>query len=422
MTPPLAPSPNEAPRVECHQCQTRFRVRTPARLKPSARSTCPTCGARFAVIGVSHSFPTARTRHTAAMVTPDVAPPTRGTEEAERRSRMKFSFHGIGGTLFGMQIVNICLTILTLGLYHFWAKAKIRRYMFSQSAFAGDRFAYHGTGKELYVGFLKAMLVFGIPYFGLTAAHEFLDLGPWGARILRWLAGMVFFIYVPIAIVSARRYRCTRTSWRGIRFSFRGKASDFLKLYCKGWLLTALSLGTYYPYFQTRRQAFLNSHTYFGTHRFHFVGHGSGLIVPFAITLFFTYLVLGFCAVTLALGLANAGLALLLIPLILGPFWIWLLGKKQKYFWDHTTFGRARFRSDITWQRLFTLYLGNAALLLITLGFTWPWVTVRNARFFSSTLTLEGPVNLESILQETTGSSVTGEGLSNLLDTGFEMD
>lgn len=347
---------------------------------------------------------------------------TSETEAPERPTRMGLSFHGVGGTLFGMQIVNVCLTILTLGLYHFWAKAKIRRYMFSQTAFAGDRFAYHGTGKELYIGFLKAMLVFGIPYFGLTAAHEFLDLGPWGTRIIRWLAGMVLFIYVPIAIVSARRYRCTRTSWRGIRFSFRGRPGDFLKLYCQGWLLTALSLGTYYPYFQTRRQAFLNSHTYFGNQRFQFIGHGSGLVVPFAVTLFITYLVLGFCAVTFALGLANAVLALLLIPLILGPFWIWLLGKKQKYFWDHTTFGRARFRSNITWQRLFTLYLGNAVLLLVTVGFAWPWVTIRNTRFFASTLTLEGPVNLENILQETAGSSVTGEGLSNLLDTGFEMD
>ncbi len=321
-----------------------------------------------------------------------------------------------------MQIVNVCLTILTLGLYHFWAKAKIRRYLFSQTAFGGDRFAYHGTGKELYVGFLKAMVVFGVPYFSLSAAEQLLDFPPWIDLILRWLAGMVLFVYVPIAIVSARRYRCTRTSWRGIRFSFRGRTWDFLKLYSKGWLLTALSLGTYYPYFQTQRQAFLNSHTYFGNQRFQFTGHGSGLVVPFAATLFMTYAVLTLCGIMASLRLANAGLALLLIPLVLGPFWIWFLGKKQKYFWDHTTFGMARFSSSITWQKLFTLYLGNALLLMATLGFAWPWVTVRNAQFFAGNLVLQGPVNLEEVLQETTGASVTGEGLSNLLDTGFEMD
>jgi uncharacterized membrane protein YjgN (DUF898 family) len=321
-----------------------------------------------------------------------------------------------------MQIVNICLSIATLGVYHFWGKAKIRRYLLSQTTFGGDRFAYHGTGQELYHGFLKAMLVFGVPYFSLGATHTFLTLPRWIDLLLQSLAALVLFLYVPVAVVNARRYRCTRTSWRGIRFSFRGKTKDFLTLYFRGWACTLLTLGTYYPYFQTQRQAFLNSHTYFGNQRFHFTGHGSGLMVPFAITLFMTYAVLILCGFTMAFQLTNAGLTLLLIPFVLGPTWTWLMGQKQKYFWNHTTLGEARFLSAITWQKLFTLYIGNFALLLVTLGFAWPWVTIRNARLFSSTLSLQGPTNFDRILQETSTSSVTGEGLSNLLDTGFEMD
>ncbi|MCS6289803.1 MAG: DUF898 domain-containing protein [Nitrospira sp.] len=332
------------------------------------------------------------------------------------------SFHGSGGTLLGMQIVNVCLTIVTLGAYHFWAKAKIRRYLFSQTAFAGDRFVYRGTGKELYQGFLNAMVVFGIPYFSLGAAHSFLALPQSVDFLLQAMAALVLFLYVPVAIVNARRYRCTRTSWRGIRFSFRGRTVDFLKLYFKGWLFTLLTLGTYYPYFQTQRQAFLHSHTYFGNQRFQFTGHGSGLMVPFAVTLFTTYAVLCLCGLALALQLTNAGLTLLLIPFVLGPVWVWLLGQKQKYYWDHTTFGEARFSSSITWQKLFGLYLGNLALLLLTLGWAWPWVTVRNARFFTGTLSLQGVTDLDRVLQDTIETSVTGEGLSNLLDTGFDMD
>ena len=197
---------------------------------------------------------------------------------------------------------------------------------------------------------------------------------------------------------------------------------DFLTLYVRGWLFTILTLGAYYPYFQTQRQAFLISHTYFGNQRFHFPGHGSGLMVPFAITLFMTYAAVIFCGLTIALHLTNAGLGLLLIPFVLGPAWIWLLGRKQNYFWHHTTFDETRFSSAITWQKLFTLYVGNFALLLVTLGFAWPWVTVRNARFFTSTLSLQGPMNFDRVLQETTASSVTGESLSNLLGTGFDMD
>lgn len=408
--------------VDCHRCQSRYRVRNPSRLKCSARSTCPACGARFAVAAPVSSPQEEPLFITATPLSPAQSTSTPTEATIETPSTERCSFHGIGGTLLGMHLVNICLTILTLGLYHFWGKAKIRRYLFSQTEFAGDRFAYHGTGKELYQGFLKAMLVFGIPYFSLGATHTLLTLPPWIDLLLQALAGLVLFLYVPIAVVNARRYRFTRTSWRGIRFSFRGKTGDFLTLYFRGWFFTVLSLGTYYPYFQTQRQAFLHSHTYFGNQRFRFTGHGSGLMVPFAVTLFMTYAVLSLCGVTIAFQLTNAGLTLFLIPFVLGPVWLWLLGQKQKYFWDHTRFGEARFSSGITWQKLFTLYAGNLTLLIATLGCAWPWVTVRNARFFTGTLSLQGATNLDRVLQETTGSSVTGEGLSNLLDSGFDMD
>src|SRR3974377_559745 len=64
-------------------------------------------------------------------------------------------FHGSGGSLFGIHLVNTFLTIITLGIYYFWAKVRVRRYLLSESEFEGDRFAYHGTGQELFIGFLK---------------------------------------------------------------------------------------------------------------------------------------------------------------------------------------------------------------------------------------------------------------------------
>ena len=51
-------------------------------------------------------------------------------------------------------MVNLLLTIVTLGIYRFWAKTRIRRYLWSQTEFLGDRFEYTGTGKELLIGFL----------------------------------------------------------------------------------------------------------------------------------------------------------------------------------------------------------------------------------------------------------------------------
>src|SRR5438093_11866455 len=100
----------------------------------------------------------------------------------------RLSFHGSGGELFGIYILNLLKTILTLGVYYFWAKVKTRQYLWGQTDFGGDRFGFHGTGKELLLGYLKAVVVFG----GLVLSQLFLSraeqtilahLVSWAARV-----------------------------------------------------------------------------------------------------------------------------------------------------------------------------------------------------------------------------------------------
>ena len=126
-----ADTTDHALKVDCHQCHTRYRVRHSNRLTSSARSTCPTCGARFAVVSVR---PTLSRPEPFADMMPATSDYPRlmslGATDAVHSSR-PCSFHGTGGTLFGMHIINICLSIATLGAYHFWGKAKIRRYLSS---------------------------------------------------------------------------------------------------------------------------------------------------------------------------------------------------------------------------------------------------------------------------------------------------
>jgi uncharacterized membrane protein YjgN (DUF898 family) len=105
----------------------------------------------------------------------------------------------------------------------------------------------------------------------------------------------------------------------------------------------------------------------------------------------------------------------------LGVCWFWFLARKQRYFWDHTSFGVARFRSTVTGGRLLLLSAGNGLLLILTLGFAWPWVVVRNARFACTYLTLDGPLDLAAVQQEAQTVSTTGEGLAGILDAGFDI-
>ena len=93
---------------------------------------------------------------------------------------------------------------------------------------------------------------------------------------------------------------------------------------------------------------------------------------------------------------------------------------RRRYYWSHTTFDLARFRSTVTGGQLFGLYLVNALLMVITLGLAWSWVRVRNARFALGTLKLEGAVDLSAILQAAPAGSATGDALSGFLGAGFD--
>ncbi len=323
--------------------------------------------------------------------TPSGAPPDAGVP-VDRRP----TFHGSGGTLLGIHIVNVLLILLTLGVYYVWAKTRVRRYLFSETQFERDRFAYHGTGKELLLGFLRAFVVFLLPIIALSIIRDQLDVDPKIKAAAAFLISVLFLIFIPVAMVGSRRYRLTRTSWRGIRFSFRGRARNFIWVFLKGYFLTGLTFGLYYPFYLTRRQAFMVSNSYFGNERFDFDGDGWELFRGFVLSILLTLPTLGLC-------------------------WIWYLARKRRFFWDHTQFGPARFHSTVAGGALLALYLINALLLLSTLGLAWPWVRVRNLRFAFRYVSLDGPLDLERIQQQAQYASPTGEGLAGFLDTGFDL-
>src|SRR2546422_5015376 len=194
------------------------------------------------------------------------APATTGTRHA--------IFRGSGSSLFGIHVINALLILATLGVYFFWAKVRVRNYLWSESEFEGDRFAYHGTGRELIIGFVKAVAFFFLPITVLNTAPELLEAPPLVIVSTRLMVSILAAIFIPIAIVGARRYRLSRTSWRGIRFSLRTSTRPFVGLWIRGWLLTSLTLRLYYPAFVTNQHRFLTSHTWFGSERFTFDGRG----------------------------------------------------------------------------------------------------------------------------------------------------
>ena len=306
-------------------------------------------------------------------------------------------YHGTGGSLFGLVLVNALLTMLTLGIYSFWAKNKVREFHYSHTELDGDRLAYHGTGGELLSGAFKAtgiLLVVGLVLALVGFTLQRFGLAESTAAIAQALVFYAAFIpLVIVAVHGARRYRLARSSWRGIRFSYHGNLGAFLGLMVRGTVLTILSLTLYSPLFQNQRRAFLVNNTRFGSEPFMYDADGRELFGQYLKAL------------------------LLTIP-TLGLYWIWYAAFRHRYFWANTTMRGARFRSSVTGDRLFGLHFTNALLVLFTLGIATPWAVTRTHEFWCDNLLLQGTVEWATIQQRAQSAGSAAEGLAD----GFDVD
>lgn len=324
------------------------------------------------------------------------AQPLNVPELSEEHNPLRLRFHGNGSSLFGIFAINTLLTLLTLGVYYFWGKAKIRRYMHSQTELHNSRFANHTTGGELCIGWIKAVLLI-LAITLISEAPSFF----WENWTHEWITllafyGFLFLLFLPLAIVGSWRFRLSRTSYQGIRMSFRGNVKTFFKIYYIGFLKTLFTLGLYYPYFETKIRQFMTEESRFGTGRFGFTGTGRDLFWPFVLALLLTPFTLGFC-------------------------WAWYSARKTRYYWSCTTFEGISFHSTVVGTRLLSLKIGNFILLVISLGLAWPWVAVRNSKFWCDYLVLSDQPDFSSIAQDFSDSTTTGEGLSDYLDFEFEF-
>ena len=308
----------------------------------------------------------------------------------------RLNFFGSGLSLFAIQMVNMFLTLVTLGCYSFWGRTRVRKYLMRETRFGEDRFEFHGTGKELVRGWIKATIVFGLPLILLPYIPHLVGSGMGMRQAVNILSSLIVFVFIPFATVGSRRYRLSRTSWRGIRFSFRGKVWSYVKIYVPGWFLTGITLGLYKPFLDAHTYGFLVSHSYFGNRLFRFDGNGRDLFRPFLLAWFLT------------------------IP-TLGIYWFWYAARRQRYLWEHTSFGDLRFHSTVTGGALLGLHAVNLLLLLVTLGVAWAWVKVRKIRFLFHYVSARGQFDPESIIQEAQAASPTGEALAGFFDMDFDL-
>ncbi|CAI8944051.1 YjgN family protein [Kosakonia quasisacchari] len=121
-----------------------------------------------------------------------------------------FLFQGSGKGYFVVWLVNILLTLITLGIYLPWALVRARRYFYENTELSGARFSYHATGRSIFVGWLCLLVLYVIFFINVAYQNVLLQLCMMG----------LFLIFFPWLITQGLRYQMLMTEINGVRFNF----------------------------------------------------------------------------------------------------------------------------------------------------------------------------------------------------------
>ncbi|MDZ4847375.1 MAG: YjgN family protein [Chitinophagales bacterium] len=316
----------------------------------------------------------------------------------ELPKQYQLRFLGQGGELFSIQIVNLLLMIVTLGLYYPWAKAKTLRYTYGATEFEGSTLQFHGTGEEMFKGFIKAIL-FIIGIYAIPAIILFFMDFTGAAEVSTLFLYLGIIGIMPLAIHGSYRYRMSRTSWRGIRFGYRGNRGELVKLFFKGLFFTIITFGIYGAWFTVNLRNYVLSHIRFGSAEFKWKGDGGSFF-----------------------GLNLGGYFLTIFTLGIYFFW-WQKNLFEFYInnlWIEKDGTNIRFRSKATGGGFAGMMLVNILIIIFTFGLGAPWVVVRTLNFVFENIEIAGDVDLEQIVQtEQDFKDATGEDIADLFDFEF---
>lgn len=336
----------------------------------------------------------------------------------------RISYSGQLGDVYKIWLLNIFLTVITLGIYSFWGKTRMRRYITGSFQVGGDNFEYTGTGKELFIGFLKVF-----PFFLLLSVG--LQFLPPYAAIIVYLPVMYL---IPVAIYMSMRYRLNRLTWRGIRGRLTGSAFRYGGFALWRMFINIITLGIMIPASDIATYGYMMNRAGFGNIRAKFEGKSAGLVgihiatlVGAVVVLFASFGLAGILSAgAMTGGGAGAFAGLGAVAVMLGIFLAILIrsfyhAALQREQMRGLTLGHVRFKFTGTGYDMFRLRLVNLLLVVFTLGLAMPVVIQRNMRFMEKHVIIGGDLNSAELMQAAQEKGAVGEGLDDLLglDAGF---
>jgi uncharacterized membrane protein YjgN (DUF898 family) len=317
----------------------------------------------------------------------------------------------------------------------------MRRYVWSRTSLCGSRFEYDGTGGQLFVGLLLAMLII----VGLGVVAGILTVVLRGIEpVFSLLPVLVLeFGIVVLALgapFSAQRYRLSHSVWRGIRGGMTGSMLAYGLWSMLYFFLMMISFYQLTPWVSLRLTERRINASSFGDQRF--ASHSKvgplylRFLLTFAAGVVLAAVIFGIDFV-FARGIFTAAfqhqpvdprltnrLLLVLLPAYLAfALGMAMISASYVAAFDrqvvgHTALAGLRFSSKVTAGIVLRLIVGNALILLCTLGLGMPIVIHRNMRYFTTNLLAAGALDFDTLRQSEQPVSRFGEGMFQVLDAG----
>jgi len=318
-------------------------------------------------------------------------------------SEIPFEFTGSGKEYFKIWIVNILLSIVTLGIYSAWAKVRRKQYLYGNTRLKGAAFEYLADPLKILKG---RLLVIG--FFLLSSAVSYV------LPAINIVFTLVFIVALPWVIVRSLMFNARNSAIRNIRFGFKGSVKEAALVYLWWPFVAVFTLGIIFPYVYYRQKKFIVENSTYGTTRFVFTATSReyyrlfmSAVIP---------LLIGILAVVAA-GYLYAPLSgLVMVALYLYMFAFYSV-RTTNLLYNASSIAHNQFRADMKIVPYIMLVLTNSLATAFTLGIFSPWAVIRTLRYRLDHLTLLADEDPETfVAAEEEQVSALGEEVGDFFD------
>ena len=329
-----------------------------------------------------------------------------------------FEFKGQAGEFFKIWIVNVMLSIVTLGIYSAWAKVRTKRYFYGNTLLMNTPFDYLADPIKILKGRALA--------FGLIVLYSLSGvLSP----VIQQMMILAFLVMLPWIIIKSLKFNLYNSAYRNIRFHFDAEYLRTLGVFVGLPILIPFTLGLAYPAFVRARKKYVIEHSAYGTSGFAMSASNNqfytiyfqtaGVLLLGALVMFILFKVIQALSLTpeaVQPTMWPIALILLLIPALIAIYG-YLYTSITNLVVNHTQLLQYRFESNLKTAEICWLYIVNTLAIIFSLGLAIPWAMVRTARYRLSCIAFVGTGDTDTFIAgEAEKAGALGEELEDLLD------